>query len=65
VTLRAQRNEKAGASEALAIRDLARGIGNLVFGERLRDCPKHLLLLGDMTRKTWTRIWILRAHGRV
>jgi hypothetical protein len=39
----------AGASEALAVRDLARGIDNYVFGERLRDCPKHLL--GDMTRE--------------
>jgi hypothetical protein len=28
VTLHAQRSEKAGASEALAVRDLARGIGN-------------------------------------
>jgi hypothetical protein len=28
VTLRAQRSERAGASEALAVRDLARGIGN-------------------------------------
>ena len=28
VTLRAQRSERAGASEALVVRDLARGIGN-------------------------------------
>jgi hypothetical protein len=50
VTLRAQRSERAGASEVLAVRDLARGIGNYVFGERLRDCPKHLLP-GDMIRE--------------
>jgi hypothetical protein len=37
VTLRAQSNERAGASEALDVRDL-------------RDCPKHLLP-GDMTRE--------------
>jgi hypothetical protein len=51
VTLRAQSSERTGASEALAVRDLVRGISNYVFGERLRDCPKHLLLPSDMTRE--------------